>query len=66
MSAPTPWSGFDALVAGLAALQQQARQAAARSVDEILTVRSWLIGAWIVAYEQHGADRARYGERLIE
>lgn len=66
MSTPTPWSGFDALVAGLAALHQQARQAAARSVDEILTIRSWLIGAWIVAYEQHGADRARYGERLIE
>lgn len=40
---PSPWSGFGAL----AALQQQARRAAARSVDEILTVRSWLIGAWI-------------------
>lgn len=66
MSTPTPWSGFDALVTSLATLQQQARQAAARSVDEILTVRSWLIGAWLIAYEQHGADRARYGERLID
>jgi predicted nuclease of restriction endonuclease-like (RecB) superfamily len=66
MNKPTPWSGFDALVTGLAALQRQARQEAARSVDEILTVRSWLIGAWIIAYEQHGADRARYGDRLID
>ncbi len=28
--------------------------------------RSWLVGAWIVEYEQHGEDRAAYGEGLIE
>ena len=61
-----PWSGFDSLVDGLARLQARAREAAARSVDEILTVRNWLIGAWIVAYEQEGADRARYGEGLMD
>ena len=61
-----PWSGFDRLVDGLTRLQARAREAAARSVDEILTVRNWLIGAWIVAYEQEGADRARYGEGLID
>jgi predicted nuclease of restriction endonuclease-like (RecB) superfamily len=60
-----PWAGFDTLVDGLARLQAQAREAAARSVDEILTLRNWLIGAWIVAYQQEGADRARYGEGLI-
>jgi len=61
-----PWAGFDSLVDGLARLQARAREAAARSVDEILTLRNWLIGAWIVAYEQEGADRARYGEGLID
>ena len=61
-----PWSGFDSLVDGLARLQARAREAAARSVDEILTVRNWLIGAWIVAYEQEGADRARYGDGLMD
>ena len=61
-----PWAGFDSLVDGLTRLQARAREAAARSVDEILTVRNWLIGAWIVAYEQEGADRARYGEGLID
>jgi predicted nuclease of restriction endonuclease-like (RecB) superfamily len=60
------WSHFDRLVAGLAQIQEHARQSAARSVDRILTIRSWLMGAWIVAYEQQGADRARYGERLLE
>jgi len=60
-----PWDAFDDLVAGLARLQEQAQAAAARSVDEILTARSWLIGAWLIAYEQDGADRARYGDRLL-
>lgn len=66
MSGLQPWSGFDQLVDGLAGLEARARAAAARSIDEILVLRSWLIGAWIVAYEQEGADRARYGERLID
>lgn len=61
-----PWTGFDSLVDGLARLQAQAGDAAVRSVNEILTQRNWLIGAWIVAYEQEGADRARYGEGLID
>lgn len=61
-----PWSEFDSLVAGLVRVHEQARQAAARSVDEILTLRSWLIGTWIVAYEQGGSDRAKYGARLME
>jgi hypothetical protein len=60
-----PWVGFESLVEGLARLQARARKAAARSVDEILTLRNWLIGAWIVAYEQEGADRVRYGEGLM-
>ncbi len=60
-----PWSAFGLLVDALAALQARTREAAAKSIDEILTLRNWLIGVWIVAYEQQGADRARYGERLI-
>lgn len=66
MTALRPWAGFDSLVDGLTRLQAQARAAAARSVSEILTLRNWVIGAWIVAYEQEGADRARYGEGLID
>lgn len=44
------------------ALQQQAVKAINRS----LTLRNWLIGNYIVEYEQHGADRAVYGNRLLE
>lgn len=67
MSEPIlPWSGFDVLVTGLARVHEQSRHTAARSVDEILTLRSWLIGRWIVAFELEGRDRARYGDRLID
>lgn len=66
MTQMRPWSGFDALVDGLVALQERAHDAAVRSVDEILTVRNWLIGVWIAAFEQEGEDRAAYGEGLIE
>ncbi|MCC7125534.1 MAG: hypothetical protein IT178_11850, partial [Acidobacteria bacterium] len=65
MSELRPWSNFEHLVDELASLQRLARDAAARSVDEVLTLRSWLIGAWIIAFEQDGADRARYGEGLL-
>ncbi|MBK7145472.1 MAG: DUF1016 family protein [Xanthomonadales bacterium] len=61
-----PWSSFDRLVDELATLHGRARAAAARSVDEMLTLRSWLIGVWIVAFEQDGADRAAYGEGLLD
>jgi predicted nuclease of restriction endonuclease-like (RecB) superfamily len=61
-----PWSGFDSLVNGLIALRDRTQEAAARSVDEILTMRNWLIGVWIVAFEQEGADRASYGAALID
>jgi hypothetical protein len=34
-------------------------------VNTALTLRNWVIGYYIVEYEQKGADRAEYGERLI-
>lgn len=30
-----------------------------------MTARNWLVGYYIVEYEQHGEDRAKYGEKLI-
>jgi len=39
---------------------------AAAAVNESLVIRNWLIGAYIVEFEQNGEDRARYGARLLE
>jgi predicted nuclease of restriction endonuclease-like (RecB) superfamily len=44
------------------ALQQQA----AKAINRALTLRNWLIGYYIVEFEQNGDDRAKYGEKLTE
>ena len=38
---------------------------AAVAVNQALVMRNWLIGAYIVEFQQNGADRAKYGERLL-
>lgn len=40
--------------------------AATRSINRLATLRNWLIGCYIVEYEQKGRDRAQYGERLLK
>ena len=57
---------FPTLVADIAQLNEAARFATARAVDRMLSLRGWLIGAWIVEFEQHGEDRAAYGEALLD
>jgi len=39
---------------------------AARAVNVSLTMRNWLVGYYISEYEQHGADRAKYGAGLLD
>jgi predicted nuclease of restriction endonuclease-like (RecB) superfamily len=39
---------------------------AAKAVNFNLTVRNWLVGWYIVEYEQNGEDRAQYGARLLD
>lgn len=50
----------------LTALDAGFRLEAGKSVNYLLTLRNWLIGFYIVEFEQRGEDRAVYGERLLE
>lgn len=34
--------------------------------NRMQTMRNWLIGYYIVEFEQHGKDRAEYGSRLLK
>ena len=36
------------------------------AVNQLLTIRNWAIGCYIVEYEQEGRDRAKYGARLLQ
>ncbi len=58
-------ANFGALVAAIAKVHADSAAAASRAVNTSLTLRNWLIGAYIHHYELHGADRAQYGERLL-
>lgn len=53
------------LVAQISEVDGAARLAAGRSLQKILSLRNWTIGASIVEFEQAGEDRAGYGERLM-
>jgi predicted nuclease of restriction endonuclease-like (RecB) superfamily len=56
---------FDALVRAIADIHQRTQRGATRAVDVALTCRNWMIGAYIVEFEQRGEDRAAYGDQLL-
>ncbi len=56
---------LDALVRTIADIHTRSQDAAGQALNRLLSLRNWLIGAWIVEYEQRGEDRAAYGERLL-
>jgi len=45
---------------------EQLYKKATAAVNVSLTIRNWLIGYYIVEYEQKGEDRAKYGKKLLK
>ncbi len=39
---------------------------AVKSINIHLSIRNWLIGYYIVEFEQEGEDRAKYGSTIIK
>lgn len=37
-----------------------------RAINQNITVRNWLVGFWIVEFEQNEEDRAKYGDKLLD
>jgi len=56
---------FDKLVISIQDTHEELQRSAVKAVNQALTVRNWLIGLYIVEFEQKGEDRAKYGERLL-
>ena len=56
---------FDELSASVLNTHQMAQAGAIRAVNQMATLRNWLIGCYIVEYEQNGSDRAKYGDHLL-
>ena len=59
-------AGYAGIHGGIVELLDAARQAAARSVNALMTASYWEIGRRIVEAEQQGKRRAGYGEQLME
>lgn len=57
---------FESLVNHISAIQDTMQAQAAHSVNLALTSRNWLMGCYIVEFEQNGEDRAAYGEQLLK
>jgi predicted nuclease of restriction endonuclease-like (RecB) superfamily len=59
------YSGYDSLIEDIGELLHNARAKIATSVNTILVQTYWNIGKCIVEYEQNGAERATYGDNLL-
>lgn len=57
---------FEALVAEIQQTHQHFQQQAVKAVNMSLTIRNYLIGFYIVEFEQNGEDRAAYGSKLLD
>jgi hypothetical protein len=57
---------FDALVSAFDQTNAHISAQTSKAINVGLTLRNWLFGYYIHAYEQNGTDRAAYGERLLE
>jgi predicted nuclease of restriction endonuclease-like (RecB) superfamily len=57
---------YEKLVTDIGVLLRQGRQQAATSVNTILVQTYWLIGQYIVEFEQEGNEKADYGSQLLD
>ncbi|GAB2792233.1 PDDEXK nuclease domain-containing protein [Rhabdobacter roseus] len=57
---------FKQLTSAIEQAHNQLQAKAASAVNQALTLRNWLIGYYIVEFEQRGKDRAAYGDGLID
>ena len=57
---------FEALVKHISTIQSTLQAQAAHAVNLALTARNWLMGCYIVEFEQNCEDRAAYGEQLLK
>ena len=57
---------FELLAKNIEAIHVALQQQAAHAVNLSLTSRNWLMGCYIVEFEQNGEDRAQYGAKLLK
>jgi predicted nuclease of restriction endonuclease-like (RecB) superfamily len=59
-------NNFEELVNSIYQTHCILQENATKAINYNLTVRNWLIGCYIIEFEQNGEDRAKYGTGLLE
>lgn len=57
---------FEILADSIIKVNYKTGNAAKSAVNQLMTLRNWAIGYYIVEYEQAGSDRAEYGTHLLK
>ena len=57
---------FDNLLGNVLRVHEATSTFAKGAVNQLLTVRNWMIGYYIVEFEQQGQNKADYGSNLLE
>ena len=57
---------FEKLLHSISHVHNTLQQSAVKAINRHITVRNWVIGCYIVEYEQKGEDRAKYGDGLTD
>ncbi|MDE7376616.1 MAG: hypothetical protein K2N16_07190, partial [Muribaculaceae bacterium] len=52
---------FETLTQCISTIHSVLRHSAVNAVNRYATIRNWLIGRYLIEYEQCGNDRAQYG-----
>jgi hypothetical protein len=57
---------FKELINQLSKVNEELREHGLRAINTSLTLRNWFFGFYILEFEQHGKDRAKYGDGLLK
>lgn len=57
---------FKLLIESIYNTHKSLEQSAVSAINKHITLRNWLIGYYIVEFEQKGNDRAQYGKNLLQ
>jgi hypothetical protein len=57
---------LECLARSIQTAHEELAHQASKAVNISLTVRNWLIGHYIAEFELNGADRASYGDKLLD
>jgi predicted nuclease of restriction endonuclease-like (RecB) superfamily len=57
---------YKSLISSIDEMHQTLQISAVKAVNSHITLRNWLIGYYIVGFEQNGEDRAKYGAKLLK